>query len=150
MTSSANLLVVHAAATWFMTGAIWIVQIVHYPLFSYADRSTYAAFAQAHGRLITPVVGPAMLVELVTAVWLLLDRPAAFPQRWAGAGLLLVLVIWVSTALLQVPMHGRLAQGYEARSHAWLVGSNWIRTLAWTARSVMLAVVLSRGVQPIR
>ena len=46
-------LLVNAAATWFLTGLIWVVQVVHYPLFSYADRSAYPAFAAAHGRLIT-------------------------------------------------------------------------------------------------
>ena len=142
-----TLLVVHAAATWFMTGLIWVVQVVHYPLFSYADRATYRAFAEAHGRLISLIVGPAMLVEAVTAAWLLVERPAVLPQRWAVAGLALVLVIWLSTALLQVPLHAQLAHGYEARAHAWLVGSNWIRTLAWTARSAMVLVVLSRALE---
>ena len=142
----ATLLVANIAATLFMTGVIWTVQIVHYPLFSYADRSNYPAFAEAHGRLITPVVGPAMLVELVTAGLLLIHRPAALPARWAVAGLVLVGLIWVSTALLQVPMHGQLAQGYEARAHGWLVGTNWIRTVAWTARSMMMIVVLTRAV----
>lgn len=143
----ATLLVVHAAATLFMTGVIWTIQVVHYPLFSYAARDTYPAFAAAHGRLITPVVGPAMLVELVTAVWLLVERPPAFPPRWAMIGLALLVVIWASTALLQVPLHGRLAPGYEARTHGWLVGSNWVRTVAWTARSLLVLAVLSRALQ---
>lgn len=139
------LLVVHAAATWFMTGVIWIVQVVHYPLFSYADRATYPAFADAHGRLITLIVGPAMLTELATALLLLADRPPALPARTALVGLGLIAVIWASTALLQVPMHGQLSQGYEARAHGWLVTTNWIRTLAWTARSVLVGWVVLRA-----
>jgi uncharacterized membrane protein len=142
-----TVLAAHAAVTWFLTGVIWVVQVVHYPLFAYADRATYPAFAEAHGRLITVIVGPAMLAELVTGAWLVMARPDALPQRWAVAGLALVLVIWLSTAVLQVPLHGQLAQGYDARAHAWLVGSNWIRTVAWTARSVMLLVVLGRALR---
>lgn len=140
-------LLVSAAATWFLTGLIWVVQVVHYPLFSYADRTAYPAFAAAHARLITPIVGPAMLVELVTAGLLLADRPAALPVRWAWIGAGLVGVIWLSTALVQVPMHAQLAQGYEARAHAWLVTSNWIRTVAWTIRSVLLFLALARALQ---
>ena len=146
--SNVALLVVHAAATFFMAGVIWIVQVVHYPLFSYADRATYPAFAEAHARLITFVVGPAMLAELATAVLLLADRPAAFPLRWALAGLALIGVIWISTAFLQVPMHGQLGQGYDARAHGWLVATNWIRTAAWTARSLLLGWVLLRALAP--
>jgi uncharacterized membrane protein len=141
------LLVVHAAATWFMTGVIWIVQVVHYPLFSYADRTTYPAFADAHGRLITLIVAPAMLAELVTALLLLADRPPFLSVRTALAGVALVGLIWSSTVLLQVPMHGQLAQGYDARAHGWLVGTNWIRTIAWTARSLLVGWVLLRQLQ---
>lgn len=141
------LLVANTAATWFMTGLIWVIQVVHYPLFSYADRTTYPAFADAHSRLITLIVGPAMLVELATTAWLVMDPPKALPLGWAWVGLALVGVIWASTALLQVPMHGQLAQGYDAQAHAWLVRSNWIRTVAWTARSVLMLVVLVRALQ---
>lgn len=146
--SAVALLVVHAAATWFMAGVIWIVQVVHYPLFSFADRATYPAFAAAHGRLITFIVGPAMLAELATGVLLVTTRTEAYPSRWALAGLALIGVIWASTAFLQVPMHGQLAQGYDARAHGWLVGTNWIRTAAWTARSVLVGWALVRALQP--
>ena len=145
--SAPTLLVLHAAATWFMTGVIWIVQGVHYPLFSYADRTTYPAFADAHGRLITFIVGPAMLAELVTGLLLLADRPPALSSRAALAGAALIGIIWASTALLQVPMHAQLAQGYDARAHGWLVGSNWVRTIAWTARSLLVGWVLLRTLQ---
>jgi len=145
--SVALLLVVNAAATWFLTGLIWVIQVVHYPLFSYADRATYPAFADAHSRLITVVVGPAMLVELATAAWLVMDRPEALSARMAWTGLALVGVIWASTAVLQVPMHGQLAHGYDAGAHAWLVTSNWIRTAAWTARSVLVFIALARALQ---
>jgi hypothetical protein len=145
--SPAVVLVVNAAATWFLTGLIWVIQVVHYPLFVHADRAGYPDFADAHGRLITPVVGPAMLAELVTAAWLVIDRPDVLPATWAWAGLILVGVIWTSTAVLQVPMHGQLSNGYDAGAHAWLVRSNWIRTLAWTARSILALVVLVRALQ---
>lgn len=140
-------LLVNAAATWFLTGLIWVVQVVHYPLFSSVDRSAYPAFAAAHGRLITPIVGPAMLVELVTAVLLVAQRPAALPVRWAWIGAGLVAVIWLSTALVQVPLHAQLAQGYDARAHGWLVTSNWLRTVAWSIRSLLLLLALTRALQ---
>lgn len=145
--SPAALLVVHAAATFFMTGVIWVVQVVHYPLFSFADRANYPAFAAAHGRLITLIVGPAMLAELVTAVLLVFRPPPTLSLRAALTGLALVAIIWASTALLQVPAHGQLAQGYDGRAHAFLVQSNWLRTVAWTARSLLVGAVLWRALR---
>jgi hypothetical protein len=147
--SGALLLVANAAATWYLTGLIWIVQIVHYPLFSHADRATYPAFAEAHSRLITPVVGPLMLVELGTALWLLQDRPAALPAGWAWAGATLVGVIWLSTAFVQVPLHAQLGGGYDARVHAALVGTNWIRTVTWSIRAILMGWVLMRALRAV-
>ena len=145
-----GLLLTHAVVTLFMAGVIWMVQVVHYPLFAYADRATYAAFADAHGRLITLIVGPAMLIELVTGVWLVAMRSPLLPRGWAITGLLLLLAIWACTALISVPLHGQLARGYDARAHAALVDTNWIRTLAWTARSGLVLVALARALPAIR
>ncbi|HEX2205610.1 MAG TPA: hypothetical protein VHG91_20025 [Longimicrobium sp.] len=47
-------------------------------------------------------------------------------------------MVWLSTALLQVPMHGRLERGFDAAAHRRLVATNWVRTVAWTARGVLL------------
>lgn len=147
--SPALLLVANVAATWFLTGLIWVIQVVHYPLFSHADRATYPAFAEAHSRLITPVVGPVMVVELVTALWLVAERPAALPVRWAWVGAVLVGVIWLSTAMVQVPLHAQLGAGYDGRVHAALVGTNWIRTVAWSLRGVLMGWVVVRALRAV-
>ena len=33
------LLLVHLAATWFLAGLIWVIQLVHYPLFAAVERA---------------------------------------------------------------------------------------------------------------
>ena len=140
-------LLAHAAATLAMTGVIWFVQVVHYPLFGGVGADRWIGYAAAHGRLTTLVVAPLMLVELATAVLLVL-RPPADVGRWAAVlGLALVLVIWASTALLQVPAHGRLGAGFDADVHRGLVAGNWIRTLAWTARSALVLGMVGRAMQ---
>ena len=68
------LLVIGSAATWAMIGVIWIVQLVQYPMLAtYVGTSPDAA--QDHQRRILPVVGPLMVIEGVTALILLVDRP---------------------------------------------------------------------------
>ncbi|HTV01193.1 MAG TPA: hypothetical protein VMF13_11670 [Luteitalea sp.] len=146
-TLSASVFVAQAAATFYLTGLIWVVQAVHYPLFASADRSQFGAFVQAHGRAITPIVGPVMLLELVTAAWWVVERPPSVPWAWAAAGAGLVVVIWLSTIGLQVPLHNTLARGFNAEAHASLVATNWLRTVSWTLRSALLAVLLLRALQ---
>jgi hypothetical protein len=131
------LLLTHAFATLFMTGLIWVIQIVHYPLMARVGADVFIAYEQEHMNRITLVVGPAMLVELVTAALLLLWTPPGLPRWMALAGVAMVLVLWLSTALVQGPMHVRLARGYDAELIGRLVATNWLRTIVWTARGVL-------------
>ena len=41
-------LLANAAATLFMTGLIWFVQVVHYPLFAFVSGPGAAAYAARH------------------------------------------------------------------------------------------------------
>ncbi len=135
---------VHLGATLAMVGVIWIVQVVHYPLFAGVGQAGWPAYEAAHQSSITLVVGPLMLAELVTAVWLVLDPPPGLP-RWAVVlGAVLVGVIWASTAFLQVPLHNALGGTFDAGAHAKLVATNWIRTLGWTARGGLVLWMTAR------
>ena len=139
------LLIANAASAWFLTGLIWVIQVVHYPLFASVGRSEFAAYEASHTRLITIVVGPVMLLELATSVLLLAVRPASVPMWAVATGLALVAIVWLSTIALQVPAHGRLAQGFADDAHALLVHSNWIRTVAWTLHGALCAWMLHKA-----
>jgi len=136
--------VLNLISTWYMVGLIWMVQIVHYNLFDRVGRDQFAQYEADHGRLITPIVGVPMLVEIVTACFLLISAPSGFPRWAAWAGIAMVLGIWLSTALLQVPMHNRLITGFDQEAYRRLVSTNWIRTILWTARGVMLGYFATR------
>ncbi len=141
------LLILHFAATWYLVGLCWLVQRVQYPLMDRVGAAGYPAYEQAHVARIGPVVAPMMLIELGTGIGLLLTAPPG-QARWIfGLGLALLLVIWLSTFLLQVPLHNTLADGFDADAHAALVRTNWIRTLAWSARGALLIWLLARLVR---
>ena len=136
------ILLAQVISTWFLVGLIWTIQIVHYPLFAAVGVDRFVAYEASHTRLITWVVGPVMLVEAATAGLFVAMRPASIPAWIPWTGLGLVILIWISTAILQVPDHAKLANGFDATAHAHLVGTNWLRTIAWTARGVILAVAI--------
>jgi len=129
------LILVNATTTWYLTGLIWTIQAVHYPLFDQVGNESFPAYEAEHARRITWVVGPPMIIELITSATLVFWRPEPIPAWWAWTGLALVGVIWVSTVALQVPQHNRLAKRFEPGAHRMLVSSNWVRTLAWSARA---------------
>ncbi len=137
------LLLTHAAATLVMFGVILIVQVVHYPLFSKVGEDGFAAYQTAHMRQITYIVFPTMTIELLTALALVFWQPAMMPTWQVWLGLALVGVIWLSTAFLQVPLHDALRTGFDAAAHRRLVRTNWLRTLTWAARSVLVLAMLA-------
>ena len=140
-----TVLITCAAATWFMAGVGWIVQVVQYPLFAAVGREAFPEYHRLHSSRITPVVFPAMAVELVTSGWLLVSRPGGTSQALVAAGFLLALATWLATAFLAVPRHSELGAGFEAGVHARLVRSTWARTLAWSAHAVVVAVLLAQA-----
>ena len=54
---------INLASTWFMIGLIWIIQIVHYPLFSAVGTEEFKTFHLTHKILISPLAGSLMLFE---------------------------------------------------------------------------------------
>lgn len=146
MIEPAPILLVHAFATLFMVGLIWTMQLVHYPLFARVGEHEHEAYERAHMARISWIVGPIMSIEAVSAAAIIAVPTAELPRWMLVTGAVLLCVIWLSTATLQGPMHARLARGFDPRVHAALVRTNWIRTVAWTARGVLsLAMISAAG-----
>ena len=83
-------LLLHLAATLFMVGLIWFVQVVHYPLMGSVGRPEFVAYERKHTRRTAWVVGPPMLIELATGILLLWVRPSGISlvEVLGGVGLL--------------------------------------------------------------
>ncbi len=142
--SGEALLLVNAAATWAMVGLIWFVQLVHYPLFARVGPEGFVAYEAAHKTrtgLVVALFGP---LEVLTALALVVRRPAATdPGLVLGAAALAVLV-WLVTIAVQVPLHGRLSTGFDPDDVRRLVRTNALRTLIWTGRGALVLVLLGQ------
>ena len=136
------LLIMNAGVTLFLCGLIWVVQIVHYPLFNLVQPDKYAKFEHEHIRKITWIVLVPMLLEVFTAILLCVYTPIFIPKGLVIFGVLLVVLIWLSTFLLQVPCHHRLKLSFDDSVHRRLVKTNWVRTWLWTARSIIVLYML--------
>lgn len=124
-----------------MTGLIWLIQLVNYPLMSFVPEDRFIDYEHAHCRRITPVVLPLMICELATSGWLWL-KPITSVEAELTIGAVMTGLLWASTFLIQVPLHKRLEKGFEHRTWRRLVLSNWIRTAFWSARSLLMSWVL--------
>lgn len=142
--SSKLLVLLNFAATLLMTGVIWQVQLVTYPIMGLVGKSEFTNYHAFHTTWITPVVGPPMLVELITAILLVGAHPEEMPDWAAWVGLGLCGFLFLSTGLISVPLHNQLATGYTERAHSLLVSTNWIRTVGWTLRAALMMWVMTR------
>lgn len=139
-------LFVNAAAAAFMTGLIWFVQVVHYPLMARVVgsggegwREQLRAYCGEHQRRTTLVVAAPMLIEAVAACVVVASLSGTEHVAWASA--LVLAGVWLSTCAVQVPIHGALERADDAaratRLVRLLVRTNWVRTIGWSARAVL-------------
>lgn len=92
----------------FMTGLIWCIQVVHYPLFEKVGKEIFTEYHIAHSTRITYIVLPVMMAEIITGFLLLGEQDIlSTPVSIALFGM--ILAIWASTFFLQVPYHGNLS-----------------------------------------
>ena len=136
------LLLLHAGATCFMCGLIWFVQVVHYPLFAQVGSGEFPQYQRRHMRRTSWVVAAPMCVEGATAVALLVWSPAGVPPAGLWMGFAALVAIWASTFFLQVPHHEKLLLAFDRVAHQFLVRSNWLRTLLWSARALLLLFLI--------
>ena len=132
------------ASTWYMVGLIWLIQLVHYPLFNYVGSEEFIVFHDNHKILITPVVGIVMIVELVTSV-IILFQPHSGIRNWLSiVGIILLGIIWSSTIFFQIPIHNTLSSKFNENALIMLINTNWIRTICWSVRGIILLLVLDK------
>ena len=134
----------HLFFTLFNTGLIWTIQLVHYPLFLKVGPDHFVDYEHDHTAKISYLVIPSMITELATGILLAASHGI---NSIYGLLLLLLSLVWVSTFLLQVPLHNALNHAYDAEKIRRLVNTNWIRTLAWTLRSLILLGILNAIIQ---
>ena len=123
----------------YLIGLIWTIQLVHYPSFHYIDRDQFAHFSRFHQKKITFIVAPAMVVELLLSIVLTLKY-----GRWENYLLLILLIlIWLITFFMMVPMHQKLVNKKDTVIISKLIRWNWSRTILWSFRGVILLFLLN-------
>jgi hypothetical protein len=137
-----RLLLLHFFVTAALTGLIWTIQIVHYPLFAQVSSERFVGYEQAHSMRISYVVGPLMGIELLCALFIALRRPAGMGAPLAWGALVVLAIVHIGTVFFSVPAHTILGHGFDAVTHRRLVQTNWIRTVGWTIRAALAAYMI--------
>lgn len=136
------ILIINLFSSFFLCGLIWVVQLVHYPSFHGFDKVDYHKWMNFHISGISVIVVPLMLTELGSSLLLtFIDAPFPVIQQ---TGLGIVILIWLITFIVQVPLHEKLTGGYDKEVVDKLIRSNWWRTLLWSLKSALGLYLISQ------
>ncbi len=133
------LFVIQYFSSLFMTGLIWLVQMTHYPYFFYTSDKEFVHAQSFHMRSISYVVMPIMVIELISAIYLLIEPEFKLIKLEIIIAFILLILIWITTYFLSVPLHEKLLEGKDISHIDKLVISNWWRTILWTLKSLILS-----------
>ena len=137
--------IITLALTWYMSGMIWSMQILEYPLFALVGAKEFPAYHRRHNRGLPLLVILPSLAAFASAVVLIFTRPARLPL-WASLVVAaLDLLIIMATVLREAPLHAQLdREGSQAPLIRQLVQGNWIRTVLWTANALFLLMLTAQ------
>ena len=140
------ILISNLVASCVMTGVIWFVQHVHYPLLAQVEMGQAVTVAEEHQRRTGHVVALPMAVEGLTTLALLARQPVGVTWYLPWIGAILLAVALGCTVFLSVPLHAKMATNPDAQVGAKLVSTNWPRTFAWSLRAVVCVVMVAQMV----
>ena len=138
------ILISNLVASCVMTGVIWFVQHVHYPLLAQVEMGQAVAVAEEHQRRTGHVVALPMAFEGLTTLALLAQQPEGVSWFLPWIGAILLAVALGCTVFLSVPLHAKMATNPDALVGAKLVATNWPRTIAWSLRAVVCVVMVAQ------
>lgn len=112
---------------------IWLVQVIIYPGFQFADAKQFTGWHHSYSSRITYFVLPLMFLQVG-----LYARSLITGFHWLDvAGSACIALAWLMTFIWIVPVHSRIGRQLETAQVKKLVQLNWVRTWAWTAVFVM-------------
>ena len=120
--------------TTFLVSLIIITQIVSYPLFLKVNHNNFSDYHNSYTLSISKIVLPLMIAELSLSLALFLTKN----DFNTIIALSINISVWLSTFLIQVPIHNKISFQYSEVLIKKLIRSNWIRTFLWCAKLITL------------
>ena len=131
-------LLVHLVSVACLTGVGWLVQVVVYPGFRLVGAEQWVGYHRRHSQGMGLGVVLPWAAQGVSVFALVVAAPSVPSVLLAGLAGVTVLVTMAGA----VPVHTRIRTLVSDRDVALLLRANLVRTLAWTASTVITAALL--------
>lgn len=110
-----------------------MVQFIIYPSFKNYSESTFKSFHSAYTKKMLFIVGPIMILELLSTLYLVIKKTFFFPTS-------IVILIWLITFFLIVPVHQSLNSSFNIINHKKLLRLNFLRSTFWVLKLLLILV----------
>ena len=108
---------------------IWIIQLIVYPSFLYYRNENLVAWHREYTSRFSFIVIPLMFGQLGISIY----QVSTYANVYTALGLVIILLIWISTFLQFVPIHTNISKGIASEKMLnSLVTKNWLRTSLWS------------------
>jgi hypothetical protein len=138
--------IIHALVCILVTAVMWYIQVVHFPMLRFVGADRFEQYYRELKMKNTLLFFPLFSLEIFTSVALLLsftmvsDFTASVQNQFflVGFSLILLFVLHLVNFQMIRPLLSSLQTDTDGKKHQRLVRMQWIRTLGWTIRLIML------------
>ena len=126
-----NLILFNFFISSFMLGLILTTQIVSYPMFLKVENS-FSDYHMSYVNKISTIAAPFMILELLLSLLFVF----LLESYIAVIIFLIMLLIFLCTFFIQVPIHEKLKNNFNVLLCNKLIKTNWIRVFLWLLKCV--------------
>mgnify|MGYP001245370642 CR=1 FL=1 len=119
-----------------MLGICILVQFIIYPSFKSPDFKNFQAFHLSYSKKMFYIVAPIMLTELFSSLVLVYKNPS----KTYLISLIFLLLIWLLTFFLIVPIHNFLSTDYSIKKVKKMIRFNGLRTFFWLSKYLIIGL----------
>lgn len=138
--------IIHVFVCILLTAVMWYLQVVHFPLLRFVGTDHFVEYYSELKMKNTLLFFPLFSLEIFTSIALLLsftmvsEFTASVQNQFFLVGFSLILLFILHLVNFQMirPTLSSLQKNSDLKIHQKLVRLQWIRTLGWTIRMVIL------------
>lgn len=131
-----SMLLIQLFCSIFLTGVMWIKQLVSYPTMTLIEVDGFVKYENERQRRMNWILYPIMGTELFTALVL------STQSQWEfKANLVSLIILWIISLNINIPQLRKLRKSKENEVIFNMCKINWFKTLLWTAKSILLLTI---------
>ena len=124
------IITLNVAVSWGLLLLIWLVQVIIYPSFRSIPNKAFVHYHRWYVVRIGLFVFPLMMAEIVLIYYF---TRTYHLNLYVALGVVMIVVVWLSTIFIQVPMHRKISKEKNNVLIEKLIKTNWRDCLLWRA-----------------